>query len=408
MNTISFTFKNEQGLALSAKLDLPITKKPLQYAIFSHFFTGNKNFTAVRNISRALTQNGIAVMRFDFAGLGDSEGNFEDTNFSTNVDDLISAARYLTAHYKCPKIIIGHSLGGAAAVFAASQIDAIEAVVTIGAPADPVHVGHLFESCMETINTKGQAKVDIAGRKFIIKKQFLDDLESKDMPAVLKELRKPILVFHSPQDKVVEVANAAKIYGHAHHPKSFVSLDGADHLLTRKEDSMYVGEVVSSWVKRYVDFGGSQDLETDKQVVARIGTSHYTTEVVARQHNWLADEPKAVSGADLGPSPYELLLSSLGACTAMTLRMYADRKNWALEDVTVHLEHAKVHAEDCDDCQNEAKIDRLTREIELKGDLTEEQKNRLIEIANKCPVHRTLTNKIDIVTQYRAPRELAV
>ncbi len=402
MQSISFTFKNNKGLNLSAKLDLPIDKKPIQYAIFSHFFTGNKNFAAVRNISRALTLNGIAVMRFDFSGLGDSEGNFEDTNFSTNVDDLISAAEYLTAHYRCPKIIIGHSLGGAAAVFAAHQIKAIQAVITIGAPSNPVHVSHLFETCLETIHTRGEAKVDIAGRKFVIKKHFLDDLEDKDLSQVLKELRKPLLVFHSPQDKVVEVENAAKIYSSAHHPKSFVSLDGADHLLTNKDDSLYVGEVISSWVKRYVTFEEVADLQTDRQVAVRIGTSHYTTEIAARNHAFLADEPKSYEGSDLGPTPYELLLSSLGACTAMTLRMYADRKNWDLQEVIVHLTHEKTHATDCDDCEHEAKIDRMTREIELTGNLTSEQKERLIEIANKCPVHRTLNNTIEIVTQQRS------
>jgi len=340
-------------------------------------------------------------MRFDFAGLGDSEGNFEDTNFSTNVDDLISAAEYLTTHYRCPKIIIGHSLGGAAAIFAAHQIKAIQAVITIGAPSNPVHVSHLFESCLETIHTSGEAKVDIAGRKFIIKKHFLDDLEDKDLPQVLKELRKPLLIFHSPQDKVVEIENAAKIYGAAYHPKSFVSLDGADHLLVNKDDSLYVGEVISSWVKRYVTFKEVADLQTDRQVAVRIGTSHYTTEIAARNHAFLADEPKNYEGSDLGPTPYELLLSSLGACTAITLRMYADRKKWDLQEVIVHLTHKKTHATDCDDCEHEAKIDRMTREIEMTGNLTPEQKDRLIEIANKCPVHRTLNNTIEIVTQQR-------
>ncbi|NQY04821.1 MAG: alpha/beta fold hydrolase [Flavobacteriaceae bacterium] len=403
MYTENITFVNKQDLKLSAKLDLPLDKEPKAYALFAHFFTGNKNFGVVRAISNALTSNGIAVFRFDFTGLGRSEGKFEDSNFTTNIQDLISAAEYLTEHYECPKIVVGHSLGGAAAVFAAKEIDAVEAVITIGAPSNPSHVEHLFEKHISTIETEGQASFYIGGQCMTIKKQFLDDIESKNMTEVLRNLRKPILVFHSPQDLIVEIENAAKIYGDARHPKSFVSIDGADHLLTKKEDALYVGNVIYSWVSRYVNLDENNDeLATDSQVAVRIDKEKYTTEVRARNHAILADEPKTYGGKDLGMSPYELLLSSLGTCTAMTLRMYADRKDWDLQEVTVHLSHDKIHAADCAACNNSAKnMDVLSREIEIKGNLDDKQRVRLMEIADKCPVHRTLENKIEVTTSLR-------
>ncbi len=402
MYSKKITFKNKQGQLLTGEIDLPIDKKPLNYALFAHFFTGNKNFTAVRNISRALTQNQIAVMRFDFTGLGKSEGNFEDTNFTTNISDLISAAQFLTTNFQAPKLIVGHSLGGAAAIYAAKQIKSIEAIATIGAPAHPSHVAHLFSTHLEEIESDGEAIITIGGRKFTIKKQFLEDIHSKDLPKILKDLRKPILVFHSPQDKVVEVINAREIYKAAHHPKSFISLDGANHLLTNKQDSFYVGKVISSWANRYVNPDEQEELSTDKSVVVRIGREKYTTEIVARTHAILVDEPKKYGGKDAGMSPYELLLASLGSCTAITLRMYADRKEWNLREVKVHLEHFKQHAKDSKDCTNSnTKIDVFVREIKLKGNLTEEQKSRLLQIANKCPVHKTLENTINIETRLR-------
>lgn len=402
MYTKKIQFKNRQGLLLDGNIDFPIDKKPLSYALFAHFFTGSKNFTAVRNISRALTHNRIAVMRFDFAGLGKSEGKFEDSNFSTNIDDLIAAANYLKENYESPKIIVGHSLGGAAGVFAANKIESIQAIVTIGAPSNPSHVEHLFEDHIEDINLEGEATFEISGRAFTIKKHFLEDLNSKNMTKLLQKTRKPILVLHSPQDKIVEIANAKEIYNAAHHPKSFISLDGANHLLTNKEDSFYVGEVLASWAKRYVLFNEEPELNTDKQTVVRIGRTKYSTEIVARNHSILADEPKKYGGKDSGLTPYELLLASLGACTAITLRMYADRKKWDLDEVLVHLEHYKQHAEDCLSCEDSpAKIDKFVRTIELIGNLTFEERKRLLQIANRCPVHKTLENKIEIETVLR-------
>ncbi len=402
MYSKKITFKNSKGLVLAGEIDLPIDKKPLSYALFSHFFTGNKNFTAVRNISRALTQNQIAVMRFDFTGLGKSEGKFEDTNFTSNVEDLISAANYLAKNYQAPKIIIGHSLGGAAAIYAANTIDSIEAIATIAAPSSPSHVEHLFEEHIDKIELDGEATFEIGGRLFTIKKHFLEDIHSKNLLKTLKKMRKPILVFHSPQDKIVAIKNAREIYSAAHHPKSFISLDGANHLLTNKLDSFYVGQVISSWANRYVNKDKYELLSTDKSVVVRIGREKYTTEIVARNHAILIDEPKKYGGKDAGMSPYELLLSSLGSCTAITLRMYADRKKWDLKEVKVHLEHYKQHAKDSDCCaEDNTKIDKFVREIKLKGNLTNMQKERLIQIANRCPVHRTLENKIEIETKLR-------
>ncbi len=395
-------FKNKKGLQLSGKIDLPIDRKPLSYALFAHFFTGNKNFAAVRNISRALTQNQIAVMRIDFTGLGKSEGKFEDTNFTTNIEDLVSAANFLQEEYQAPKIIIGHSLGGAAAIFTAKEVPSIQAIATIGAPANPCHVSHLFSEHLENIEIDGEAVIEIGGRPFTIKQQFLDDINSKNLPEVLDEIRKPILVFHSPQDKVVGVKNAREIYAAAHHPKSFISLDGANHLLTNKEDSYYVGKVVSSWANRYINPDITEGLSTDKSVVVRVGTEKYTAEIVARNHAIVADEPKKFKGKDAGMSPYELLLSSLGSCTAITVRMYADKKKWDLKEVLVHLEHFKQHANDAKNCMdNDAKIDKFVKEIVLKGNLTTEQKEKLLQVANQSPVHKTLENTITIETLLR-------
>ncbi len=399
MRSKKVTFVNTNGYTLAAKLELPANGAPHNYAIFAHVFTGNKNLSAVRHISRALTLNGIAVLRFDFTGLGESEGDFADTNFTSNVEDLLAAAKFLEDNYKAPTIIVGHSLGGAASIFAASKIESIRAVATIGTPSEPEHVTHLLDSSIEDIETKGFANVTIGGRTFMIKKQFLDDLRSKDMYEILHNLKKAILVLHSPQDKIVEIDNAAKIYGAAYHPKSFITLDGADHMLTDKIAASYAGNTIASWVSRYIDLPKKEKLDTDKQVVAKLGKEGYTTEILAGQHGMIADESEEVGGDDFGPSPYELLSSALAACTVMTLQMYARRKNWDLKEVKVHINHDKKYVEDCHDCdQKNSKIDHFERCIEFEGDLSEEQIARLLEIADKCPVHRTLSRDVSIST----------
>ena len=402
MRSQKIQFENANGYTLSARLEFPPDSHPYAYAIFAHVFTGNKNLSATRHISRALTQHGIGILRFDFTGLGDSEGDFADTNFTSNVDDILAASKFLEENYEAPRILIGHSLGGAAVIFAASQLESIQAVATVGAPSEPEHVTHLLSSKIEDIEDNGVANVSIGGRNFTIKKQFLDDLRSKDMYTILKNLKKPILVLHSPQDSVVTIENAAKIYHAAFHPKSFVSLDGADHMLSKKGDAAYVGDLVASWMTRYVIPPEKEKLKTDAQVAVRLGDIGFTTEIQAGAHGLLADESEDVGGDDFGPSPYQYLSSALGACTAMTLQMYARRKKWDLKEVKVHIDHGKKYVDDCKECvefSKEVKIDHFDREIELIGDLTEEQINRLLEIADRCPVHRTLNKEVKIITR---------
>jgi putative redox protein len=399
------TFTGVDGQALAARLDSPAG--PVRaYALFAHCFTCSKDIFAASRIARGLAEKGIAVLRFDFTGLGASEGEFANTNFSSNVQDLLAAAEHLRQHYQGPAILIGHSLGGAAVLAAAGDIPECKAVATIGAPADPAHVAHNFQPNLEEIEAKGEASVQLAGRSFTIKKQFLDDVREQRLSRRIASLKRALLVFHAPLDETVGIDNATQIFVAAKHPKSFVSLDKADHLLSRHEDAGYVAEVLAAWAARYLPSAETDEKETQpvKGVVVRsTGQGRFTQEVLARHHRLLADEPKSVEGAlDLGPSPYEYLLAGLGACTSMTLRMYADRKGWPLEGVSVALDHGRIHAEDCSDCATkEGKVDEISRELTLSGPLDEAQRERLLEIADMCPVHRTLENEIKIRTRER-------
>jgi len=393
--TKKISFVNKNGENLTARLDLPVNGHPIAYALFAHCFTCSKNLTAVKNISRALNQKGIAVLRFDFTGLGESEGDFANTNFSSNVEDLVVAANYLKENYIAPQIIIGHSLGGAAVIFAAKQLPSIKAIATIGAPASPEHVSHLFKHGLDKIEQDGKATLEIGGRPFTIKKQFLDDLKSKNLASVLKNIEKALLVMHSPQDNTVGIENAAEIYQAAMHPKSFISLDGADHLLMNKEDSNYVGEIIASWSLRYIDIPKKEALKTDKEVVARLNDS-YTTEIMANGHSLLVDEPTDIGGNDLGPNPYGLVSSGLAACTAITLKMYANKKEWDINEIRVHIKHDKVEQTKEDETN---KVDQFVRYIEIEGNIDEEQRNRLLLIANKCPVHKTLHSDVIVETK---------
>ena len=400
MNIQKINFTNTEGQQLVGRLELPINQHPHNFAIFAHCFTCNKNLSAVKNITRELTSNGFGVLRFDFTGLGESEGDFENTNFSGNVDDLISASNYLKENYTAPTLLIGHSLGGAAVIFAASTIDSVKAVATIGAPSNPKHVEHLIKSSVDEIKATGKANVSIGGRPFTIKKQFLDDIETKSLPNVAKNLRKALLVMHSPQDTTVGIENAEEIYVAARHPKSFVSLDGADHLLMRKEDSIYVGNVIASWAKRYISIPKTDTISTTHQAVASLDAEDgFTTQMTVGSHTMMADEPTSFGGNDFGPSPYEFVSAGLSACTAMTVQMYVKRKGWDLQNIEVHTSHTKVAKQVVENGeQKEIKVDTFNREIKLKGNLDEKQIQRMLQIADKCPVHKTLHSDIDVVT----------
>ncbi|QSE98358.1 bifunctional alpha/beta hydrolase/OsmC family protein [Fulvivirga lutea] len=393
-------FQNTESQTIHAILELPVDGNPLAYAIFAHCFTCSKDLKAVVNISRAMTQKGIAVLRFDFTGLGSSEGDFSNTNFNSNISDLVSAYDFMKEQYKAPAIIIGHSLGGAAVLAAAHQMPEAKAVVTIGSPFDPGHVTHMFDKDLETIKKEGEATVKIGGRPFKIRQQFIEDIEQANNDQKISKLKKSLLVMHSPQDEIVGVENARKIYEAAHHPKSFISLDGANHLLTKNTDSSYVGNIIAAWAERYVEYKKENELTSEKQVTVRTGMDKYLTEIKTENHYLLADEPKSLGGGDFGPSPYDLLVAALGACTGMTLRMYADRKEIDLKEVKVHLQHSKEHTKDSENPESKSSVlDQIEREIELTGNLTAEQRDRLLEIADKCPVHRTLHNEIVVKTK---------
>ncbi|MCP4335625.1 MAG: OsmC family protein [Gammaproteobacteria bacterium] len=403
MNKIRLEFENSDGETLAGLLEMPERVDEItSFALFAHCFTCGKDIAAASRISRALAASGIAVLRFDFTGLGNSDGDFANTNFSSNIDDLVSAAQALRAKYRAPQILIGHSLGGAAVLAAAARLDSVKAVVTIGAPATAQHVMHLFKDQAELIEQQGEAVVTLGVRQFSIKKQFVDDIDSYSSTNKIRDLDAALLVFHSPLDAIVSIDEAALIYQAARHPKSFISLDRADHLLSKAADAEYVATTIASWASRYLDLesedapGEDFDLVDGEVLISELN-HRFLRGMYSKQHFLRADEPLRYGGSDLGPTPYDLLLMSLGACTSMTLRMYANRKKLPLEDVIVRLQHERVHAEDCIECNQT--IERITRRITLVGDLDDEQRQRLLEIADKCPVHRTLENNPQIVTE---------
>ena len=388
---------NRQQEELSGQLELPANQKPTQYAIFAHCFTCNKNFAAVKNISRALTDHGFGVLRFDFTGLGRSGGAFQDSGFSSNVDDLLDVHQHMAEHFEAPALLIGHSLGGAAVLTAAAQLDAVRAVATIGAPADISHVKHLFSHGIEDIAEKGNVKVNIGGRPFTINQSFVDSFDQTDLLEIVASLKKPLLILHSPFDKIVGVENAQKLYHHAVHPKSFISLDKADHLLTGKADGIYVGQMIGSWAERYFPKSDTTTLDTQgEQVVGHLDLieNNFTTSIQTTSHSLTADEPESFGGDNFGPSPYELLNAGLAACTVMTLKLYAQRKKWDLREVYVYISHGKKHVENMEMDKSPSKLDHITKKLKFIGDLTIAQKNRLAEIASKCPVHRTLASEV--------------
>src|SRR5246500_1909029 len=403
MPTARFQFEGEGGVQLAASLDLP-AGEPHAYALFAHCFTCGKDVLAARRIAMALADKGIAVLRFDFTGLGSSEGDFANATFSSNVADLVRAANYLRETRGAPAILIGHSLGGAAILAAAGRIPEAKAVVTIAAPSDPAHVTGLFKDHVEDIRKSGEARVSLAGRPFTIKRSFLDDVAEQNLMAGIASLHKALLVMHSPTDDTVGIDNATRIFVAAKHPKSFVSLSGADHLLSQRRDSSYVADMIAAWATRYVDLAAAPVAEVQDKprqvVVQETRNGKFQNSVAIGPHHMLADEPRAAGGDDSGPGPYDFLLTALGACKSMTMRMYADRKSFPLERATVTLNHSKIYAKDCAECETrEGMLDQIDVAIGLEGPLDADQRKRILEIADKCPVHRTLTSEIHIVTR---------
>ena len=389
MSTERVEFSSSTGARLSAHLERPSSGTPRGWALFAHCFTCSHNVRAALQITRALSKVGIGVLRFDFTGLGESEGDFADTNLSSNVDDILAATGYMEAQLEAPSLLVGHSLGGAAVLLAASALDSVRAVATIGAPADSKHVLDHVASSREEIEAVGEATVEVGGRPFRVKKQFLNDLTATRMDSTVAGLERALLIFHSPIDEVVGIDNATHLYQVARHPKSFVSLDTADHLLSDPEDSRYVAGLLSAWADRYLDKTGEDlsDLVEKDRAVTRTERGTFFTDVVIRKHRLAADEPKSFGGEDRGPNPYEFLLAGLGSCTSMTLQMYAGRKGWPLDQAIVRLCHRRLPA---------PQLDTVGREIELVGDLNDEQRERLMEIADRCPVHRTLEAGVNI------------
>ena len=406
------SFPGAGGHALAARLDIPSAVAPRAYALFAHCFTCSKESKAATFISEALTDAGIAVLRFDFTGLGGSEGDFANTTFSSNIGDLVAAADWLKREHAAPAILVGHSLGGAAVLAAAANISEAVAVATINAPADQAHVAHFFAGHRAEIDARGEAEVQLAGRKFHIRREFLDDIAAQKLTSAIASLRRALIVFHSPRDDTVGIDNASAIFLAARHPKSFVSLDDADHLLAKRTDAQYVGAVLAAWASRYLP-ARAMDARSvvsprDTVIVRETRAGKFQQEIAIGPHRLLADEPTSVGGDDSGPSPYDLLTAALGACTAMTVRVYADQKKVPLERVRVNLRHNKIHASDCRECETrEGRIDRIERLIELEGALDDAMRAKLLAIADKCPVHRTLHAELSIATRLADAEEAA-
>ncbi|HEY9037747.1 MAG TPA: bifunctional alpha/beta hydrolase/OsmC family protein [Roseovarius sp.] len=401
MPTERLTFAGHDGAALAARLDLP-EGPHLATALFAHCFTCSKDIHAARRIAARLAGAGIAVLRFDFTGLGHSEGEFENTTFTSNVEDLELAAKALEARGMAPALLIGHSLGGAAALRVARRLPSVRAVATIGAPFDPGHVTHNFAGALDKIASEGSAEVDLGGRPVRIGRAFVEDVSAEALAPEIANLRRALLVMHAPRDEIVGIDNASAIFSAAKHPKSFVTLCDADHLITRPEDAEYVAEVIAAWATRYLDLSPPAPPPGAPEGVVRVSEADpggFLQDINSGpRHHAVADEPLAYGGTDRGMSPYGFLAAGLGACTSMTIRMYARRKEWPLDHVRVDVCHDKVHAQDAG-ATSPAKVDQFTRVVYLEGDLTEEQRDRLLEIADKCPVHRTLKATSHIVTK---------
>ena len=404
-----FEFKNCDGVVLAGALEQP-TAPRRGVAVFAHCFTCHKNVHAASRVSKGLRDQGFAVLRFDFTGLGQSEGDFANTNFSTNLDDLRSAINALKGDGLTVDLLVGHSLGGAAVLAVAGEFEDVKLVATIGAPSDPAHVLHLFDDgAISKIKVDGQAEVALGGRPFTVRKEFIEDVNEVSLIDKLASNRKPVLICHSPTDSIVSVDHARKIYEAAKHPKNFVSLDGADHLLRNAEDATFVATVISTWATRYLGTGQStiaegapaKNMAPESGVLVAERDGGLTQDIYAGAHHMIADEPAAVGGANLGGTPYDLLLAALGTCTSMTLRMYAQRKGLEVDEIKVELQHSRIPSDDCEPCEDQkGLVDRIDRIITVKGNLTQEQRDRMLQIADMCPVHRTLMNQKEITSRY--------
>ena len=407
MPSEKLTFTGHSGATLAALFDKP-NGPILATAIFAHCFTCSKDILAAKRISQRLASAGIAVLRFDFTGLGHSEGEFANTDFTSNVEDLVLAAKHVENIGHSVSLLVGHSLGGAAVLKAAPQIKSVKAVVTIAAPSDPAHVAANFGCHIDEIRANGSAEVSLAGRGFTITSSFLDDIDAAELLPAVKTMKKALLVLHAPLDQTVSIDNAADIFTAAKHPKSFITLDNADHLLTRPEDAQYAADVIATWAARYLDLPKPASPVGAPEGIVRVNEADplgFRQDISAGpKHHVTADEPLSYGGTDDGFSPYQLVSSGLGACTSMTIRMYARRKKWPLEHVSVDITHDKIHATDCDHCHaTEGKIDQFRRVITLEGDLDTDQRKSLMAIADRCPVHRTLESEIEIVTSEAEP-----
>jgi putative redox protein len=406
-----FDFPNTNGLRLAAVLDRP-AEEPVAYALFAHCFVCGKDNLAASRIAHALAEGRIAVLRFDFTGIGASEGEFANAGFSANIADLVAAADHLRRTHRAPALLIGHSLGGAAVLAAAAEIPEARAIVTIAAPSDPIHVTGLFRDQIPEINANGESEVVLAGRPFRVRREFLEDLAGQRLIERIAELRKALLVFHAPTDESVGIDNASRIFTAAKHPKSFISLADADHLLSRKSDAVYVGSVIAAWAERYLGYAAPVHATADAAssvgaggvVVAENGRGTLQQDVTVGRHRLIADEPVSAHGLDGGPDPYGYLLTALGACTSMTLRLYANRKSLPVRRISVALKHSRIHAADCETCEvKEGMLDQIDRTVTIEGDLDDGTRARLLEIAEKCPVHRTLTSEVIILSKLADP-----
>lgn len=394
MNTTKCKIESRKGTNLNATIDFPNNQKPKQFAIIAHCFTCHSQFNAIRSIVQGLNQNGIAVVRFDFTGLGKSEGDFEESHFEANVEDLVDIYNYISKIYKAPQLLIGHSLGGAAAIVAASLLETVKAVATIGTPSDVEHTTKHFAAQVKNLKKGEKTEVNIGGRKFNISQEFVEGFKKHNLSSIIKNLRKPILVMHAPFDQIVDIKNAHEIYQNAMHPKSFVSLDDADHLLSNKEDSLYVGEVIGTWAKRYIEMKSEMKRDPNEhQVVGHLNLieDNFTTSINSQDHGLIADEPIAVGGDNLGMAPYELLSSGLAACTVMTIKLYAERKGWDVQEVYCYVNHSNQKI-------GEENVDVFSKSLKFVGNLDEKQTERLRQIAGKCPVHKTLEKAVNVET----------